>query len=120
MNTSTATSSTLVTLLLDELRQSLEPKVSHMLADYHLFKETHEAVLQIPFVKLLLEQHRMCKCHTSNSNQEPEEPIQLEIIDKVPVHAPNLDSIAEYINSTVIFTSVSVTLINLKCNIAQF
>jgi DNA repair exonuclease SbcCD ATPase subunit len=89
----TATPSTFVTLLLDELRQSLEPKVSHMLADYQLFKETHEAVLQIPFVKSLLERQKACKCN--------EEPIQLEIIDVSPADAPNLDSIAEYINSTV-------------------
>ncbi len=89
--------SSIVSLLMDELRQTLEPKVSHMLADYQLFKETHNAVLQIPFVKLLLEQQRMCKCHPLNKEpEEPEqpeepEPIRLEIIDKVPADAPNLD-----------------------------
>ena len=101
---STTDASAIVSLLMDELRQTLEPKVSHMLADYQLFKETHNAVLQIPFVKLLLEQQRMCKCHPSDNpeklEKQEEEPIQLEIIDKVPADAPNLVSIANYINST--------------------
>ena len=94
------TSSAIVTLLMDELRQSLEPKVSHMLADYQLYKETHEAVLQIPFVKSLLERQRMCKCNAA-PKEESQEQIQLEIIDVFTPDAPNLDSIAEYINSTV-------------------
>ena len=88
----------IVSLLMDELRRTLEPKISHILADYQLFKETHNAVLQIPFVQLLLKQQKMCKCHEPEL-EEPE-PIRLEIIDKVPTDAPNLDSIANYINST--------------------
>jgi outer membrane biosynthesis protein TonB len=92
-STDATSTTTLVTLLLDELRQSLEPKLSHMLADYQLFKETHEAVLQIPFVKSLLEKQMACKCHLT------EEPIQLEIIDVSPKDEPNLDSIVEFINS---------------------
>jgi outer membrane biosynthesis protein TonB len=92
-STDATSTTTLVTLLLDELRQSLEPKLSHMLADYQLFKETHEAVLQIPFVKSLLEKQMACKCHLT------EEPIQLEIIDVSPKDEPNLDSIVKFINS---------------------
>ena len=76
-----------------------------MLADYQLFKETHEAVLQIPFVKMLLEQRSMCKCKENkcidsyNEGAANEEKIKLEIIDVSPVDAPNLDSIADYINA---------------------
>jgi outer membrane biosynthesis protein TonB len=104
MTTPATTSSAIVMLLMDELRQSLEPKVSNLLADYQLYKETHEAILQIPFVKSLLEQQRMCKCSAPNANDEQkheDEQMQLEIIDISPVDAPNLDSIEEYINSTV-------------------
>ena len=83
---------------MDELRQSLEPKILHALADYHLYKETHNAMLQIPFVKHLLE--NQCKCHAAK--QSTHDPIQLEIIDVATEHAlPNLDSIAEYINTTI-------------------
>ncbi len=104
-NASSATS--IVALLMDELRQSLEPKVSHMLADYQLYKETHEAVVQIPFVKALLERQKLCTCHNPNppapASNEDQEQIRLEIIDdKSHIDsAPNLDSIVEYINSTV-------------------
>ena len=95
----------IITLLMNELRQSLEPKLLHALADYHLYKETHTAVLQIPFVKHLLE--NQCKCKSKDPANQPThaqafDPIQLEIIDVATEHAlPNLDSIAEYINTTI-------------------
>ena len=96
-NTPTAATNSIIALMMDELRQSLEPKLLHALADYHLYKETHNAVLQIPFVKHLLE--NQCKCHAKQSTHDP---IQLEIIDVATEHAlPNLDSIAEYINTTI-------------------
>ena len=91
---------------MDEVRQSLEPKISHVLADYQTYKETHDALLQIPFIKRLLE--NQCKCHATQAVQStpPEaavqdEPIHLEIIDGAAHGLPNLDSIAEYINSTI-------------------
>ncbi len=84
---------------MDELRKSLEPKLLHALADYHLYKETHDAVLQVPFVKHLLE--NQCKCNANQSTHSLD-PIQLEIIDVATEHVlPNLDSIAEYINTTI-------------------
>ena len=96
-HTPTAATNSIIALMMDELRQSLEPKLLHALADYHLYKETHNAVLQIPFVKHLLE--NQCKCHAKQSTHDP---IQLEIIDVATEHAlPNLDSIAEYINTTI-------------------
>jgi hypothetical protein len=102
-NTPADAANSIIALLMDELRQSLEPKLLHALADYHLYKETHNAVLQIPFVKHLLE--NQCKCR-ANQTQLPQtiDPIQLEIIDVVTEHnhaLPNLDSIAEYINTTI-------------------
>jgi hypothetical protein len=84
---------------MDEVRQSLEPKISHMLTDYQTYKDTHDALLKIPFIKHLLE--NQCKCRPV-----VHEPIQLEIID-VDIAAeqvgnlPNLDSISEYINATI-------------------
>ena len=95
----TAATSSIISLLLDEVRQSLEPKISHMLTDYQTYKETHDALLKIPFIKHLLE--NQCKCRPV-----VHEPIQLEIID-VDIAAeqvgnlPNLDSISEYINATI-------------------
>ena len=94
----TDATNSIIAILMDELRQSLEPKILHALADYHLYKETHNAVLQIPFVKHLLK--NQCKCHAAK--QSTHDPIQLEIIDVATEHAlPNLDSIAEYINTTI-------------------
>ena len=106
MTAATATTSSIISLLMDEVRQSLEPKISHVLADYQTYKETHDALLQIPFIKRLLE--NQCKCHATQAVQStpPEaavqdEPIHLEIIDGAAHGLPNLDSIAEYINSTI-------------------
>ena len=101
------TCSEIMTILIDELRQSLEPKVATMLADYQLYKETHDAVSQIPFVKSLMERQQMCMCQQPQGNrtrnqQQPQEcvePIQLEIIDHSPAQVPNLDSIFEYVHS---------------------
>ena len=106
MATTNATAESIISLLMDEVRQSLEPKISHVLADYQTYKETHDAMLQIPFVKYLLA--NQCKCHepaTQSTIQSPPElfePIHLEIIDVANNHdLPNLDSISEYINSTI-------------------
>ena len=99
----TATES-IVSLLMDELRQSLEPKIQNALADYNLYKETHEAVMKIPFVKRLLENQCRCSNVSQTQSTQLQEPIQLEIIDTAVEHAEqglqNLDSINEYINST--------------------
>jgi ribosomal protein L12E/L44/L45/RPP1/RPP2 len=88
---------------MDEVRQSLEPKISHVLADYQMYKETHDALLQIPFVKLLLE--NQCKCNSAAKT--PHDPIQLEIIDAAVDGLSNLDSITEYVNATVVSEAAS-------------
>ena len=105
-----ATTSSIISLVMDEVRQSLEPKISHILTDYQTYKETHDALLKIPFIKHLLD--NQCKCHATQVEQstppEPaahDEPIHLEIIDGVAHGLPNLDSIAEYINATIDETS---------------
>ena len=102
MATSPTTPNELVNLIIDELRHSLEPKMARALANYQLYKETHDAVLQIPFVKHLLE--TQCKCHATQSTQSQlVDPIQLEIIDVANEQCvPNLDSIAEYLNESAI------------------
>ena len=98
--------SAIISLLMDEVRQSLEPKISTILTDYQMYKETHEAMLQIPFVQYLLKHQHQCKCQQTEIDpvQEPVQPIQLEIIDVEPdcvdgLH--NLDSITEYINASM-------------------
>ena len=87
---------------MDEVRQSLEPKMARALANYQLYKETHDAVLQIPFVKHLLE--TQCACKSQQATQSQIDPIQLEIIDVATEQRvlPNLDSIAEYLNNSAI------------------
>ena len=101
--TATDAASSIISLLIDEVRQSLEPKILHILADYQTYKETHDAVLQIPFVKHLLE--NQCRCRHPLPDAAPEaindDQIHLEIIDVAAHGLPNLDSIAEYINSTI-------------------
>ena len=105
--TATNAASSIISLLIDEVRQSLEPKILHILADYQTYKETHDAMLQIPFVKHLLE--NQCRCNISiqpAQSTDPEtvnahEPIHLEIIEKHAHGLQNLDSISEYINSTI-------------------
>ena len=102
MATTPTTSNELVNLIIDELRHSLEPKMARALADYQLYKETHDAVLQIPFVKHLLETQCACKSHQAPHSQSVD-PIQLEIIDvATEQRVPNLDSIAEYLNNSAI------------------
>jgi chemotaxis protein histidine kinase CheA len=87
----------LVDAIVKELRQSLEPKILQLFADHQLFKETHQAVLQIPFVKHLLE--NQCKCTPPSTHANDQ--IHLEIIDiePNPRETPNLDSIVEYIDA---------------------
>ena len=63
-----------------------------------MYKETHDALLQIPFVKHLLE--NQCKCNSAAKT--PHDPIQLEIIDAAVDGLSNLDSITEYVNATVV------------------
>ena len=92
----TTAADSIVSLLLEELSQSLRPKLRSALSDHDLYKETHNAVLKIPFVQRLLE--NQCRCPTKQK-----EPIQLEIIDTEVEHdcgLKNLDSIKEYMNST--------------------
>ena len=95
-NVMTTAADSIVSLLLEELSQSLRPKMRSALADHDLYKETHAAVLKIPFVQRLLE--NQCRCPTKQ-----QEPIQLEIIDtevEPECGLKNLDSINEYMNST--------------------
>jgi small subunit ribosomal protein S3 len=107
--TATDAASSIISLLIDEVRQSLEPKILHILADYQTYKETHDAVLQIPFVKHLLENQCRCRHPLPDAAQAAEainvqvndDQIHLEIIDVAAHGLPNLDSIAEYINSTI-------------------
>ena len=98
MATPNATTSSIISLVMDEVRQSLEPKISHLLTDYQTYKETHDALLKIPFIKHLLD--NQCKCHLPQT-VPVHEPIHLEIIDGAAHGLPNLDSIAEYINATI-------------------
>jgi hypothetical protein len=92
---------TIINVIMDEVRQSLKPKLLRALADYQLYKETHDAVLQIPFVKHLLKNQCACKQQATQSQIDP---IQLEIIDVATEQRvlPNLDSIAEYLNNSAI------------------
>jgi chemotaxis protein histidine kinase CheA len=103
----TSATSSIISLLMDEVRQSLEPKISHVLADYQMYKETHDALLQIPFVKHLLENQCKCNSATKEPQSTPHDPIQLEIIDATVNGLSNLDSITEYINATVVSEAVS-------------
>jgi hypothetical protein len=102
-NVMTTAADSIVSLLLEELSQSLRPKIMSALADHDLYKETHAAVLKIPFVQRLLE--NQCRCLTKQ-----QEPIQLEIIDTEVEHEcglKNLDSMSEYMNSTKLDANVS-------------
>jgi flagellar hook protein FlgE len=101
-NVMTTAADSIVSLLLEELSQSLRPKIMSALADHDLYKETHAAVLKIPFVQRLLE--NQCRCLTKQ-----QEPIQLEIIDTEVEHEcglKNLDSMSEYMNSTKLDANV--------------
>ena len=97
----------IISLVMDEVRQSLEPKISHVLADYQMYKETHDALLQIPFVKRLLENQCKCNSATKEPQSTPHDPIQLEIIDAAVDGLSNLDSITEYVNATVVSEAAS-------------
>ena len=112
MTSATNAAHSIVSLVMDELRLSLEPKILNALSDYGLCKETHEAVMNIPFVKRLLD--NQCRCNVQ------QEPIQLEIIDAAIEHKDgldNLDSIKEYMNSTALGENNDA---NIAANASEF
>jgi hypothetical protein len=112
MTSATNAAHSIVSLVMDELRLSLEPKILNALSDYGLCKETHEAVMNIPFVKRLLD--NQCRCNVQ------QEPIQLEIIDAAIEHKDgldNLDSIKEYMNSTTLSENNDA---NIAANASEF
>ena len=113
MTSATNAAHSIVSLVMDELRLSLEPKILNALSDYGLCKETHEAVMNIPFVKRLLD--NQCRC-----NVQQQEPIRLEIIDTEIEHKDgldNLDSIKEYMNSTTLSENNDA---NIAANASEF
>jgi len=90
-----------VSSLFDEFRKSLEPKVTELFNNYQLYKETYEAVAKIPFVKSLIDSQKKSENPSVKIlHPSPSQQINLEIIDDTTESSPpNLESIADYINT---------------------
>jgi len=90
-----------VSSLFDEFRKSLEPKVTELFNNYQLYKETYEAVAKIPFVKSLIDSQKKSENPSFKIlHPSPNQQINLEIIDDTTESSPpNLESIADYINT---------------------